>query len=43
MTWLFDLIRKLSAAGFYGKIIITFEAGRIVHGERREAFKPPKQ
>jgi hypothetical protein len=43
MTWLLDLIKKLRTDNFYGTLILKFEAGRIVHGERRESFKPPKQ
>lgn len=43
MTWLIDLIRKLKTDRFYGQLILKFEAGRIVHGERRESFKPPRE
>ena len=35
-----DFIVRLTLGKFYGKLILTFEAGEIKHVERRESFKP---
>ena len=43
MNWIFDLIKKLGQDKFYGKLVLSFENGKIVHGKREESFKPPKE
>lgn len=42
LEWLGERIRaKLRGQRFYGKLVVTFEANRIVHLEWQEGEKPP--
>ena len=40
MTWIIAKIKELINKRFYGKLIISFQAGNIVHAEIRETIKP---
>jgi len=39
--WLKSYIREAVQNRFYGKITLSFEAGRLVHIKREENIKPP--
>lgn len=43
MKWLLNLITSLRDAGWYGKLVISFEAGKITLVRKEETLKPPKQ
>lgn len=40
--WVIGKIREVSRERFYGKLILSFEAGKLVHLKREETMKPPK-
>jgi len=40
--WILDLINELISKKFYGRLILNFENGKIVHGKKEESFQPPK-
>ena len=42
MSWVVDVIKKISSEKFYGKIILQFEAGKIVLIRKEETIKPPR-
>jgi hypothetical protein len=41
MTWLIDYINILTKQRFYGKITLSFEAGKLVNVQKVENIKPP--
>lgn len=41
MAWLIQLIKDLCNSRYYGKVIVSFEAGKPVHVEKRISMKPP--
>lgn len=41
-VWLLGMLHELKNRGYYGKLEISFEAGRMVHLEKRESLKPPR-
>ena len=43
MEWITAVIRQLTGAGWYGKLIISIENGRITLVKKEETLKPPKQ
>lgn len=42
MQWIIDFIKELYAAKYFGKVIISFESGKVVHVEKRVGIKPPQ-
>jgi len=40
--WVMEFLRWAKEKGFYGRITLHFEAGRLVHLKREETLKPPK-
>ena len=42
MKWLVEIIKDLTNGKYFGKLIVTFEAGKPVHVEKRISLKPPK-
>ncbi len=42
MEWLIRMIKILTAEKFYGRLVLNFENGKIVHGKKEESFRPPK-
>ena len=40
MKWLVKFITDLIARKFFGKIIVSFENGKIVHLRKEESIKP---
>jgi len=40
MTWIMKLIKELINNRYYGKLIISFQAGKIVHAKKEETLKP---
>jgi hypothetical protein len=40
MTWIMKLIKELIDAKYYGKLIINFQNGDIVHAVKEESLKP---
>lgn len=42
MKWLLSVIKSLSESGWYGKLVISFEAGRITLVRKEETLKPPE-
>jgi len=43
MKWLLDIIKTLMDQGWYGKLIISIEAGKVTLVRKEETLKPPKQ
>jgi len=43
MKWLIDLIQSLQEVAWYGKLTISFEAGKVTLVRKEETLKPPKQ
>jgi hypothetical protein len=41
-TWLTKILNELKTKRFYGKITLSFEAGKLVTLRREETIKPPK-
>lgn len=39
MDKLLDIIKALAADRFYGKLVISFEAGSVVHLKKEESVK----
>lgn len=42
MDWAIKLLKSLAETMFYGKIILSFENGKIAHVEKRSSHKPPQ-
>jgi len=42
MDWAINFIKDLSKRCFYGKITISFEAGKIVNVCKQSNHKPPR-
>jgi len=40
LTWLREFAKKLKEQGFYGKVELTFQAGKIVNCLKQESIKP---
>ena len=43
MEWIFAVIKQLSSMGWYGKLVISFEGGKVTLVRKEETLKPPKQ
>jgi len=43
MQWIKEVIQALMDNGWYGKLVISFEAGKITLVRKEETLKPPKQ
>jgi len=41
MDWVIKFIKDLSGGLFYGKVILTFERGKVVRIEKQSSHKPP--
>jgi len=39
--WVKDFFRELNGTGFYGKVTLSFEAGRVTTVKKEETLKPP--
>lgn len=40
LTWLREFAKKLKEQGFYGKVELVYQAGRIVNATKKESIKP---
>lgn len=40
-AWLESLLAQIQNSEFYGKIMITFESGKIRHVIKEQSLKPP--
>ena len=41
VVWLVEIVKQLIDARFYGKLTLSFEAGRLTCAKREETLKPP--
>ena len=42
VRWACQEIITASSTGFYGSITVKMENGKVVHLDKHESFKPPK-
>jgi len=42
LAWAAQIIQEAQGAGMYGEVTVRLEAGKIVHVDKRESYKPPK-
>jgi hypothetical protein len=40
--WIKEIFKSLMERGFYGKLVLSFENGKIVTARKEETLKPPK-
>lgn len=41
IAWVLDLLSELRNKGFYGKVTLQFEAGKVTVVRKEETIKPP--
>lgn len=41
MHWILDILSDLKSKGFYGKVTLQFEAGKVTVVRKEETLKPP--
>lgn len=43
MKWLLDLLTQLKEEQWYGKVTLSFEAGKVTLVRKEETLKPPQE
>ena len=42
LAWAMQIVQQAQGTGMYGEVTVRMEAGKIVHVDKREGYKPPK-
>lgn len=42
LAWASQIIQQAQGSGMYGEVTVRLEAGKIVHVDKRESYKPPQ-
>lgn len=41
LKWAAEILAEAQGSGMYGRVVVSFEAGRIVHAQVERSYKPP--